>query len=72
MCGSRQGDPLSLFLFIFCSEGLSSLLCLVHANDLFLGAQASRGGPRFSHLLFADDSLIFAFIIRASWIHVFI
>lgn len=52
-------DPLSLFLFLICSEGLSSLIRLSLHTNLLKGAKASRRGSAVSHLLFADDSIIF-------------
>lgn len=57
--GLRQGDPLSLFLFLFCSEGYSSLMRLAPQEGLVKGSKASRNGPQVSHLLFADDSIFF-------------
>ncbi|GMI99219.1 hypothetical protein HRI_003591200 [Hibiscus trionum] len=54
--GLRQGDPLSPFLFLICSEGLSSLL---RKNEDYVGVRITRSAPRVSHLFFADDSLIF-------------
>ena len=57
--GIRQGDPLSPYLFILCAEGLSSLIKSPVANGDLKGVAVCRGGPKLSHLFFADDSLIF-------------
>lgn len=62
MRGLYQGDPLSLFLFPFCSEELSSFSCFACVDGLLLGVQASKGGPCISHLFFTDDKLIFSFM----------
>ncbi|KAA3454343.1 reverse transcriptase [Gossypium australe] len=58
--GLRQGDPLSPFLFLFCGEGLSSLMRLANAGNRIKGVKASRNGPTITHLLFADDCIVFA------------
>ncbi|KAA3480252.1 reverse transcriptase [Gossypium australe] len=58
--GLRQGDPLSPFLFLFCGEGLSSLMRLANAGNRIKGVKASRNGPTITHLLFADDCILFA------------
>ena len=55
----RQGDPLSPYLFLICTEGLSALLRKAERDSLIHGVAISRGGPRVSHLFFANDSLIF-------------
>ncbi|KAA3476902.1 reverse transcriptase [Gossypium australe] len=57
--GLRQGDPLSPFLFLICSEGLSSLMRSAKQKGLVKGAKASRRGPEISHLLLADDCMMF-------------
>jgi hypothetical protein len=56
--GIRQGDPLSLFLFLIVVEGLSVLFQRATTNDLFKGITF---GDIFclSHLQYADDTLIF-------------
>ncbi|XP_057803553.1 uncharacterized protein LOC131018874 [Salvia miltiorrhiza] len=57
--GLRQGDPLSPFLFLFCAEALSGLLRKAETNNLLHGARICRTAPRVSHILFADDCIIF-------------
>ncbi|KAA3466274.1 reverse transcriptase [Gossypium australe] len=57
--GLRQGDPLSPFLFLFCSEGLSALMRMVRREGGKIGVKASRSGPTVTHLLFADDCILF-------------
>ena len=57
--GLRQGDPLSPFLFILVVDAFSQMIQQnVNARELH-GAKVSRNGPEISHLLFADDSLLF-------------
>lgn len=55
-CGFRQGCPLSPYLFILCSELLS---LAIHQRGSELGFPIAPSGPILSHLLYADDVLIF-------------
>ncbi|XP_062112653.1 uncharacterized protein LOC133823820 [Humulus lupulus] len=57
--GLRQGDPLSSYLFIICTEGFSALLQEYERKQFISGIQVARGAPRISHMFFADDSYIF-------------
>jgi hypothetical protein len=55
--GLRQGDPLSPSLFVFVMEALSGRISAAVSGELLDGF--SVGNVVFSHLLFADDTLIF-------------
>jgi len=57
--GPRQGDPISPYLFLLCLEGLSYLLRHAAEANILLGYSDCHGAPRISHLLFADDTIIF-------------
>ncbi|PKU61318.1 putative mitochondrial protein [Dendrobium catenatum] len=55
--GFRQGCPLSPFLYVICSQ-LLSLAIAQRGQDL--GIQVSCRAHKISHLLFADDVLLFS------------
>lgn len=58
--GLRQGDPLSPYLFLLGAEGFSALLTQKACDGLLLGIAICLLAPRVNHLLFADNSLLFA------------
>ncbi|KAI0493816.1 hypothetical protein KFK09_023941 [Dendrobium nobile] len=53
--GFRQGCPLSTILFILCSQLLSN--AFYHSS---CGIKLCPEGPRISHLLYADDVIMFS------------
>ncbi|RVW38638.1 LINE-1 reverse transcriptase-like [Vitis vinifera] len=58
--GLRQGNPLSPYLFLFAMEALSQLLsCARNGGFISSFRVGGREGLIVSHLLFADDTLIF-------------
>ncbi|KAL4283624.1 hypothetical protein GQ457_16G014760 [Hibiscus cannabinus] len=57
--GLRQGDPLSPYLFMFCTQGLLACLIKEQREGRIRGIRASQNGPRVNHLLYADDCILF-------------
>ncbi|KAG7572302.1 Endonuclease/exonuclease/phosphatase superfamily [Arabidopsis suecica] len=57
--GLRQGDPLSPYLFVICTEMLVKMLQRAEQKGLITGLKVARGAPPISHLLFADDSMFY-------------
>ncbi|KAL8127117.1 hypothetical protein AgCh_014147 [Apium graveolens] len=57
--GLRQGDPISPYLFLLCVEGLSKLITETANNNKIQGWKVCSSAPALTHLLFADDSLLF-------------
>lgn len=56
--GLRQGDPISPYIFLICTERFSALLHKAELNGSLTGIKICRGAPSVSQLLFADDSLL--------------
>ena len=57
--GIRQGDLLSPYLFLFCTEGLHSLLQQAAVSGQIRGISICKKSPRLTQLFFADDSILF-------------
>jgi hypothetical protein len=65
--GIRQGDPLSPYFFLICTEWLSHLLRKAELEHSIAGLAIARGGPRINHLFFADDSVFFYKVGSQEW-----
>ncbi|KAL0848127.1 hypothetical protein Bca101_021374 [Brassica carinata] len=57
--GLRQGDPISPYLFVICTEMLVQMLSKAEEKKYITGLKVARGAPPISHLLYADDSLFY-------------
>lgn len=64
--GLQQGDPLSLYLFILCTEVLSGLCKQAHTQGDVIGVEVSSNSPAINHLLFADDTMFFSWTDQKS------
>ncbi|XP_024171710.1 uncharacterized protein LOC112177676 [Rosa chinensis] len=58
--GLRQGDPLSPYLFLLGAEGFSALLQKKQQMESLPGIAICQTAPLVNHLLFVDDSMLFA------------
>lgn len=57
--GLRQGDPLSLFLFIIDAEAMHVMMEESVERGIYKGSTVGSDKVNVSHLQFADDSLFF-------------
>lgn len=58
--GLRQGNPLSPYLFFLVAEAMSCMLIKAQEEGRIKGMKIAPKCPVVTHLLFADDFLIFA------------
>ncbi|CAN6585727.1 unnamed protein product [Malus baccata var. baccata] len=57
--GLRQGDPLSPFMFLLCTEGFSMLIRRSLERGALHGFKISPTGVPLTYLFFADNSVVF-------------
>lgn len=56
--GIRQGDPLSLFLFILCFEFLTRLINREENSGKLHRIKVCKNAPAITHLMYANDILL--------------
>lgn len=61
--GLRHGDPLSPYLFVLCMEVSQKFQQVVNSKK-WTAVTLGHGGPKISHIFFADEFLLFG---RASF-----
>ena len=57
--GLKQGDSLFPYLFLMCANILSLSLMKAESQKKIKGTKLRRNGCSFTHLFFANDSLLF-------------
>ncbi|KAL0406440.1 UNVERIFIED_CONTAM: putative mitochondrial protein [Sesamum latifolium] len=57
--GLRQGDPLSPYLFLLCTEAFNALIHNAERQGHIKGISICKQALSISHLLFADDTQIY-------------
>ncbi|KAL9679186.1 hypothetical protein QQ045_017042 [Rhodiola kirilowii] len=55
----RQGDPISIYLFLLCAEWLTFALKKYQELGLIEGVKLCKNAPIVTHLMFADDCMLF-------------
>ncbi len=58
--GLRQGDPLSLYLFIMCQEVLSRMIEKEYIERGIKGVKMNIGGSSITHAMYVDDLMLFS------------
>ena len=64
--GIKQGDPLSPYICILCMEYLGHLIEQKCVDGSWTPLKASKENLGFSHLLFADDIILFCKVYLAA------
>lgn len=62
--GLRQGGPLPFYLFIICTEGLSTLIKRAKSSGDIHCIKVCKGASSFLYLLFVDDCFLFCRAIK--------
>ena len=59
-CGLRQGDPLSLFIFLLVVDVMHRILNKAEADGVIEGISVGKHRVHLSHIQFVDDTILFA------------